>query len=346
MGILLQTGAIVQAQTKRMLMNERVPSIPDKEGFAGMFAGLSNGTLIAAGGANFPDGRPWQGGAKVWYDNIYLLHKGDRQWIKAKSRLPAKLAYGVYGAYQNMLVIAGGSDPEKHHREVYGLRVENGDVMLDTLAPMPYALANAAGAVVNDIFFVAGGAQTPDGNPTKVFLALDLKSNKWTELETWPGPERINAVAAAFDHEFYLFSGIRLLENKERKVLEDSYRFIPEYKEGVFTGGSWQQLPAMPRGVAAGPGPAPVAQKRYIIFPGGLDQQTAQYKDPLTHPGFLPEVIAFDTQLKEWRTWGCLPKAQIRLTAPAVQWNDACLIINGETGPGIRTNTVLCFSLQ
>ncbi|MCF3107706.1 hypothetical protein LL912_02825 [Niabella sp. CC-SYL272] len=345
MVMLLQTGAI-QAQTGRMLINKQVAPIPDKEGFAGMFAGLSNGTLIAAGGANFPHGRPWQGGAKVWYDQIYLLHAESGQWIKAKTKLPVKLAYGVYGTYRNSLIIAGGSDSEKHHREVYRLRVENNDVVIDTLPPMPYALANAAGAVVNDIFFIAGGMENPDGSPARLFIALDLKCNKWTRLEPWPGPERINAVAAAFDRQFYLFSGIRLLENKEREVLADAYRFVPAYKKGVFTGGRWQQLPAMPRGVAAGPGPAPVARERYIIFPGGLDQQTAQHKDPLTHPGFLTGVMAFDTRVKRWQAWGDLPKTEMRLTAPAVQWNDACFIINGETGPGVRTNTVLCFPLQ
>ncbi|HLU88819.1 MAG TPA: hypothetical protein VKZ51_03230, partial [Cyclobacteriaceae bacterium] len=47
-----------------------MPAIPDKEGFAGMYAGVSNGVLIGAGGANFPDKKPWEGGEKVWYDHI------------------------------------------------------------------------------------------------------------------------------------------------------------------------------------------------------------------------------------------------------------------------------------
>jgi hypothetical protein len=34
---------------------------------------VSNGALIVAGGANFPDKAVWEGGRKHWYDNIFVL---------------------------------------------------------------------------------------------------------------------------------------------------------------------------------------------------------------------------------------------------------------------------------
>ena len=58
----------------------RLPSLPDKEGFAGSFAGVSNGALIVAGGANFPDKKPWEGGGKVWYDTVFVLQRPDGEW--------------------------------------------------------------------------------------------------------------------------------------------------------------------------------------------------------------------------------------------------------------------------
>ena len=36
-------------------------------------AGVSGGALLVAGGANFPDKKPWQGGTKVWYDTVFVL---------------------------------------------------------------------------------------------------------------------------------------------------------------------------------------------------------------------------------------------------------------------------------
>lgn len=51
----------------------RLPNLPDARGVAGPFAGVSGGALIAAGGANFPNGFPWEGGTKVWHDDVYVL---------------------------------------------------------------------------------------------------------------------------------------------------------------------------------------------------------------------------------------------------------------------------------
>src|SRR5690606_8785158 len=70
-----------------------LPPIPDQEGFAGMYAGVSNGVLISAGGANFPGKKPWEGGEKVWYDNIYYLLDMESEWKLASQKLPKPAAY-------------------------------------------------------------------------------------------------------------------------------------------------------------------------------------------------------------------------------------------------------------
>lgn len=42
-----------------------LPELPAQLGVAGPFAGVSNDALIVAGGTNFPNGAPWDGGGKV-----------------------------------------------------------------------------------------------------------------------------------------------------------------------------------------------------------------------------------------------------------------------------------------
>ena len=37
---------------------------------------MSDEVLIVAGGANFPDKVPWEGGEKICYDKIFLLAAG------------------------------------------------------------------------------------------------------------------------------------------------------------------------------------------------------------------------------------------------------------------------------
>jgi len=61
--------------------------LPDREGFAGSYAGVSGGALIVAGGANFPDKRPWEGGTKIWYDRIFVLEPAASTW-RTVGRLP------------------------------------------------------------------------------------------------------------------------------------------------------------------------------------------------------------------------------------------------------------------
>lgn len=69
--------------TGRALAWRPLPRLPDKEGFAGSFAGVSRGVLLVASGANFPDQRPWEGGTKVWYDRVFALEPGATVWREA-----------------------------------------------------------------------------------------------------------------------------------------------------------------------------------------------------------------------------------------------------------------------
>ena len=41
-------------------------------GFAGPVTGVHNDILFIAGGANFPDSMPWQGGKKKYYNNVFV----------------------------------------------------------------------------------------------------------------------------------------------------------------------------------------------------------------------------------------------------------------------------------
>ena len=86
--------------TASALSRAPLPPLPDREGLAGSFAGPLGDTLFVAGGANFPDKRPWEGGTKTWHNGAFLLERGDsacrdagRAWIgaegpRARPRVP------------------------------------------------------------------------------------------------------------------------------------------------------------------------------------------------------------------------------------------------------------------
>src|SRR3546814_15799598 len=74
---------------------EQLPPIPDAVRVAGPFGGVSGGELIVAGGANFPDGMPWEGVTKGWHEAVYVLPSPDGDWDRAGTLLHT-LAYGVW----------------------------------------------------------------------------------------------------------------------------------------------------------------------------------------------------------------------------------------------------------
>ena len=96
-----------------------IPDLPDPAGRAGMAAGTvteSDGTqsIIAAGGANFPQAAPGastpeERGPKAYHQDIFKLRNG--QWSKAGT-LPAPLGYAAFASVGKGLAVAGGHNAE------------------------------------------------------------------------------------------------------------------------------------------------------------------------------------------------------------------------------------------
>jgi N-acetylneuraminate epimerase len=197
----------------------QLPKLPDREGFAAMFAGVSNDTLFVAGGANFPDKRPWEGGAKVWYDDVWALEKPDGAWRKV-GKLPKALGYGASVTWKDEVVCVGGGNTEGHHADVFSLRAEGQRVTVKPYPRLPRPCANLCGALVGSTLFIAGGIEKPDAvKALRTFWSLDLSeaNASWRELEPWPGKERMLATAGALDGAFYLFSGAALRAGADGK---------------------------------------------------------------------------------------------------------------------------------
>lgn len=333
------------AQSNNLKITQ-LPPIPDQEGFAGMFAGVSNGALLCMGGANFPEGRPWEGGQKQWYDHIYVLENEQGEWKQLAEGLPYPLGYGVSVNYQNQILLIGGSNAGQHYKQVIGLSYANGSVTFEDKYPdLPVPLAMMSGTLVGDVVYIAGGLETSDGSPTNHFFALDLSlpdaQLQWEKLDPWPGQPRMLAVSAAKNDRFYLFSGVDTFTAEDgtpdRELLKDAYVFDP-------VEAAWSTLPTLPRAVAAGPNPAPVLGLNHIVFSGGLDGETATYSDPETHPGFLEDILAYNTLSETYTSVGTFPDGAARVTLPSTIWNGKWVMPNGESGPGVRSPQVYTLS--
>ena len=331
---LIMTAKLVSAEMS--LHWRQLPPIPASLGVAGPFAGVSGDALIVAGGANFPDKLPWEGGGKVWYDAAYVLDRTNGVW-RGEFKLPKPLGYGVSVTTPDGVICIGGSDSTQHVSDVILLSWRNGELKHRSLAPLPETLANSCGAVVGHTVYVAGGTATPDAtNAMKNFWSLDLKERDatWKRLEPWPGPARMLSVAAALGDAFYVVGGTDLAPDTNgkpvRTYLKDAYCFKP--------GQGWRRVADMPNPVVAAPTPAPITSLTQFLVIGGDDGSLAGFEPKSKHPGFPKRVLCYDAYEDKWSEVGETPAS--RATLPVVPWQGWFVIPSGEARPGVRSPEV------
>lgn len=329
--LLLSVPLVVAGERKAL------PPLPDKQGFAGPFAGVSNGALVVAGGANFPDKKPWEKGKKVWYDSIFVLERPDGEW-KSAGKLPRSLGYGVSVTHTGGVVCVGGSDADRHYADAFRLEWKAGKLITTKLPSLPKPLANGCGALVGDVLYVAGGQETPESKDTvKTAWRIDLsaKEPKWKEIEACPGGGRMLSVAASFDGAFWLVGGFELVFGKREKMrhyLDDAYRYDP--------GKGWKRVADLPYPVVAAPSPAPADALGFYVLGGDDGSQVGV--DPEKHRGFSKKVLRYDIKTDKWVEAGGLSAP--RVTVPCVPWNRAWVVPSGEVRPGVRTPDVTIFT--
>lgn len=340
---LIQTMTALGQSTASLLQWKSLPPIPDAVGFAGAYAGVSNGALIVAGGANFPENAgPWGDRPKTWYDDIYVLENESAGW-KKMGKLPHPMGYGLSVTTPEGLFCVGGADATKHYNETFFIVWNGGKISELALPALPTPLAYASGAWLNGKVYVAGGTTTPgDTVAVRRFWEFDLQSKQWKELPPCPGDGRMLAVAGAQDGRFFLFSGVALSKdpktgNIQRRYLKESWAYQPASR-------AWKRVSDMPHAVAAAPSPAYAAGQSHLLIVGGDDGANAhrvmELKDK--HPGFRNEILAYHSITDSWAPMGTFandgPVGQgSAVTTPLVVWNGKLVIPNGEVRPGIRT---------
>jgi len=311
-------------------------ALPDKLGVASPFVGTHKGALLVAGGANFPGKPPWEGGTKVWHDTVFVLEKPDGAW-KTAGKLPRPLGYGVSLSTEDGVVCIGGSDAQRHYADVFLLRWENGELKTSPLPSLPKPCANFSGALLGNTIYVAGGIETPTAtNALKTFWSLDLATARpqWRELESWPGPARMLAVAAVQDKSFFLVSGAELSGDAQgkpmRRYLNDAYRYQP--------GRGWKRVTDLPRPAVAAPTPAPALGQSTFLVMGGDDGSLVNFQPLDRHPGFPKTILAYHTITDAWKPLGEMPAAHV--TTTLARWNGGWVVPSGEVRPGVRSPAV------
>jgi len=312
----------------------KLPDLPDIHGRAGMFAGVSHEALLVAGGANFPERKPWEGGTKVWHDTVFVLESKTGGW-KVAGQLPRPLAYGVSASFGDALVAVGGADTKQHYAETQLLRWNGEQLKIEPLPNLPQPLAYSCGVLLGTKLYISGGQPSPEMPPVKTLYRLDLKSKslKWETLPECPGPGRMLAAIAAYGDSLWIIGGVELVKNEQgqhqRRYLDTVFRYDEQH--------GWSEMAALPRPAAAAPSPAPLTNNGFTLLGGDDGAQVGQ--DPLQHRGFREEIMEYDVAKNKWREVGKLSSP--RVTTPCVPWQGLYVVPSGEIKPGRRTPTML-----
>jgi SSS family transporter len=365
-----------------------IPDLPPNTGYttqpglAGPYTGMDDGVLIVAGGANFPDKLPWEGGKKVYYDEIFILRTnstGDYSWEKTAEKIPFDAGYGGAVETTNGLLCFGGNTASESISQSWLIDYNPATGSIETKPgpDLPVPLTNFAFAKVDGNVYVAGGLTELSGASGNHFFRLQMSGNNpldwtWETLPPWEGKPRAFAVGVGQSNGetncFYLFSGRDVQSGQNPGFLYDAHIYNPWLEQwSVISDGSQIQFPFM-AGTAFPLGAAT------IVFPSGasgemmkkqleIENQITSAKnndenesvlDSLqavlihhlnNHPGFGNQMMAFNTITNEIFSAGKLPKTG-QVTTTAVKWGNEVFIPSGEIRPGVRTPGTLKITID
>ena len=340
---------------------DRLPDLPDREGFAGVFSGVvSEGEedfLVVAGGANFPDGRPWEDGKKFYYDGIYILPlKEDSEWRTAAVKLPIKVGYGMSVSLKSgKCLFMGGKNEAASRAEVLELSMALGKVKISRIGNLPRAIAEGVAAVVDGEVLVGSGG---DGEKThrEIFKLVrpNLTTVRWESLG-WPEDARgrMYPVAGVKGGKLYLFGGRDFAESEEKDINRIfGLDFLKDCWELNLSLGTWRRLADLPEAKSAAPSMAVPLGASSLLMLGGVpvefwkDQVASRPEingQGMEHPGFPASILSYNIVTDQWTEVGRLPLAGTfaPVTTPVVFWDDKVIIPTGEIKPGVRSPQVL-----
>ncbi len=346
-----------------------LPSFSGKQhpGLAGPVTGIHNNILLIAGGANFPDGLPWEGGKKKYHSAIYLynLLSGKPEYLSTVDHLSTPLAYSASCNTPQGIVTAGGENNDGISATVLLLTIHPNSktVAIKTLPALPVPTTNAVAVSSGQSIFFIGG-ETASGTTSACWkLELEDLETGWKSIAPLPIPV---AYSSAVLMEIPEHPQVVMLGGRRKTAfgISDILASVYVYDLRV---ARWEQKPSLPFPVSAGL--AVAAGPSSIFFLGGdkaetftqvekmlvaiaaakeADKQSLINKKNIllaSHPGFSKDVIKYDVETGESVRAGLIPFPP-PVTTTALLYQNKIIIPSGEIRAGVRTPAVLTATIQ
>ena len=339
-----------------------------QKGVSASYAALIDDNLLVAGGCNFPDKLGFEGGKKVFYDEILLFNKTQNQW-QTIGKLPEAAAYGGSVAIPDGYLWIGGQTATNSLANCYKVQYSKEKALtLNSFPALPEPLDNFSGASVGSKVFVAGGNASGKAS-NKVFYINTATDKEWKQLPDFPGDARVQPVLAAIEKDndtlLYVLGGFfggdaTKTPAMGEKVLAFSLK-QQQWHEVALQENPNKEIFSLTGATAL------AIDNRYIACFGGVnhslfintitdlyhlgkdtsltDEQRKQKNydymshymtQPIAYYKFNQECYLFDTHTKQWSVLNTQPDFA-RAGATLVGTPSEFYLIQGELKPGVRS---------
>ena len=339
-----------------------------QKGVSASYAALIDDNLLVAGGCNFPDKLGFEGGKKVFYDEILHFNKTQNQW-QTIGKLPEAAAYGVSVAIPDGYLWIGGQTATNSLANCYKVQYSKEKALtLNSFPALPEPLDNFSGASVGSKVFVAGGNASGKAS-NKVFYINTATDKEWKQLPDFPGDARVQPVLAAIEKDndtlLYVLGGFfggdaTKTPTMGEKILAFSLK-QQQWHEVALQENPNKEIFSLTGATAL------AIDNRYIACFGGVnhslfintitdlyhlgkdtsltdDQRKQKNYDymshymtqPIEYYKFNQECYLFDTHTKQWSVLNTQPDFA-RAGATLVGTPSEFYLIQGELKPGVRS---------
>jgi len=338
-------------------------------GFAGAINAVNNDVLIVAGGANFPDKMPWEGGAKHYSDEIHILekHGAEFNWNKQiKFKLPEPIAYCGNTSTPLGIVYAGGENDKGLSNKTFLLNwdADHEQVSVKQLPDLPLKLTNIVLTSIGNVVYAIGGDEQHNSSNLFCFIDLHSYNPKWQPLPRLPLAlaNTTAIVQKAIDgYNIFVIGG----RTKTPSQISSLHHTVFEYNTSTC---KWERLADISDGknkmnlsAAAG---VPFGDHHILMLGGDngvvfhkietylskialatTQAEKEQFigeknKLVINHKGFYKGLLLYNTITNKWTKVGELPFAA-HVTTTATLWGGDVVLSNGEIKPGVRTPDVM-----
>ena len=302
-------------------------------GVSAPFCGVVEGTVLSAGGANFPEIPAAYGGLKELYNEIYLLTQDG--WISA-GKLPFPSAYGGCVNIGGRLIAVGGSNGDKAITNVFAFVINENKVTTEALTPLPIGIEQAGYACDDSTIYVAGGI-TPSRLNDKVYEGK-VSGNEiiWSELASMP-EKLVQPVAFHANGSLYLWGGFdptsKTVSCKGWKLNKTTGEWtLLEERQETLTGATAVALPDGRMAVVGG-----VDKDVFTYGMNAVREKKRMYMvmEPEKYR-FNRTLRIFDPAEEKWAAYGEADALALAGAGVAAD-TERIYIIGGEIKPGIRT---------